>query len=80
MPRKSAAAHATAAASSARLHPPSSLSPTEKQIFVNLVGACSVDHFRESDLPLLARYAEAIALAERAAKELRISAVLKTAR
>lgn len=78
MPRKSATAHATAAVSSSRLHPPSSLSPTEKQIFVDLVGACDASHFKESDLPLLARYAEAIALAERAAKELRVSAVTKT--
>jgi phage terminase small subunit len=73
MPRKSAAAQTITSPSSLpnRLRPPSSLSETERKIFSNLVAACSADHFRPSDLPLLCCYVEAVDLAERAAKELR---------
>jgi hypothetical protein len=77
MPRKSQSARATSSASSplSRLHPPPTLSEPERRIFLDLISACAADHFRQSDLPLLCRYCEAIDLAERAAKELRSSPV-----
>jgi phage terminase small subunit len=54
-----------------RLHPPPSLSPEERTVFVDLVAACDSKHFRVSDIPLLARYCEAAVLGEQAALELR---------
>ena len=59
-----------------RLLPPVSLSDAERTVFVDLVAACDPTHFRPSDLPLLVRYCEAVVLAERAALELRLGAVV----
>jgi phage terminase small subunit len=50
-----------------RLAPPKHLPERARQIFVDLVLACKPDWFTPSDLPLLARYCEASALAEQAA-------------
>src|SRR5262245_33143281 len=58
-----------------RLEPPSSLAKAERSVFLDLVNACDPDHFRFSDAPLLCRYAEAVVLAEQAAKQLRRGAV-----
>jgi phage terminase small subunit len=58
------------------LRPPSSLSKPEAELFDQIVGNCSQDHFKKSDLPLLARYCEASILAERAAAELRSSPII----
>jgi len=70
--RRSAAALATGFVDvgQQRLDPPDCLAPDERRRFVELVGACDPQHFRASDLPLLCRYVEADALAERAAMEL----------
>jgi phage terminase small subunit len=78
MPRKSLAARAITTPSSllTRLRPPPTFSESERKIFIDLVAACAVDHFRQSDLPLLSRYCEAVDLAERAARELRKNPVL----
>ena len=78
MPRKSLAARAITTPSSllTRLRPPPTLSESERKIFIDLVAACAVDHFRQSDLPLLNGYCEAVDLAERAARELRKNPVL----
>ena len=53
-----------------RLTPPSSLSDREREIFAATVAAC--DHLRASDLPLLCRYVEVVALSDHAAEKLRI--------
>jgi phage terminase small subunit len=74
MPRKSAAALATAVrvdGKSTRLQPPTGLGASETELFRSLVSANDPSHFRPSDLPLLARYVEACVLAERAAAEMR---------
>ena len=59
-----------------RLSPPTSLSEPERALFIAIVSACDSDHFREPDLPLLARFCEAAILAEHAALELRHGAVV----
>jgi phage terminase small subunit len=43
-----------------RLRPPDDLSPAEKEIFADIVGAVDPRHFAASDLPLLASYCVAI--------------------
>ncbi|MGY8677105.1 hypothetical protein Q2941_04730 [Bradyrhizobium sp. UFLA05-153] len=58
------------------MKPPSNLSPAERAAFLDIVNNTAPTHFQMSDLPLLCRYAEAIVLAERAAKELRGNAVV----
>jgi phage terminase small subunit len=60
-----------------RPEPPDHLSADERRRFIDIVANCDARHFRHSDLPLLCRFVEADALAERAAKELRKNAVLK---
>ena len=50
-----------------RLHPPKRLSGRAKAIFIETVSGCDPRHFRSSDLHLLERYAEAMALSEQAA-------------
>ena len=54
-----------------RLQPPDYMSAAERQHFKELVACCSPDHFRQSDMPLLARYVEADILAQQAADRLR---------
>jgi len=78
MPRKSVASLAITARPPrpTRLRPPATLSEPERKLFVTLVGNCSENHFRESDAVLLCRYVEAAVLAEKAALELRDSAVI----
>jgi phage terminase small subunit len=60
----------------ARLSPPACLSGPELELFSSIVNACDVEHFRQTDLPLLSRYCEAAILAEQAALELRNGAVV----
>jgi hypothetical protein len=71
--RKSSAELATGAVDGrpARLKPPPSLSAAEQGVFLDIVASVAAGHFQSSDLPLLCRYAEAIALAELAAQEIR---------
>ena len=78
MPRKSAASLSVLAVDGkpSKLHPPASLSEAERTIFVDVVAATDPRHFRPSDLPLLVRYAEACALGDLAAQELRRGAVI----
>jgi phage terminase small subunit len=52
-----------------RLTPPSSLSDREREIFAATVAASG--HLRSSDLPLLQRYCEIVALSDHAAERLR---------
>jgi hypothetical protein len=52
-----------------RLTPPPSLSDAERKIFAATVASC--DHLRASDLPLLCRYVEVVALSDHAAERLR---------
>jgi phage terminase small subunit len=73
VPRKSSAAVAFSATTSARLQPPSDLAEPEKTLFVDLVLACRADHFQPSDTPLLAAYCRAVVLEQTASGELAAS-------
>jgi hypothetical protein len=55
---------------SRRLRPPDCLGEPQKRAFIDLVGTCPIAQFRRSDLPLLARWAELVVLAETAAHHL----------
>ena len=72
MPRRSTASLAVVKvdAQSARLRPPPELGEDEREVWINVVGACSEKHFERSDMPLLARYCESVVLARRAAAAL----------
>jgi phage terminase small subunit len=65
MPRQSAASLAFPSVSLPPLaiEPPNSLSGPAKVVFRELVDGCDPDHFQPSDIPLLAQYSVAIALA-----------------
>jgi phage terminase small subunit len=54
-----------------RLCPPDDLTPAEKEIFADIVGAVDPRHFVASDLPLLASYAVAICQEREASHRLR---------
>jgi hypothetical protein len=41
------------------IEPPKGLKPQEEAIFVEVVAACSPDHFRKSDIPMLTAFATA---------------------
>jgi len=71
--RKSAAnlVALSANGASSRLTPPSSLSDRERTIFASVVA--SVDHLRASDVPLLCRYVETVALSDHAAERLQVN-------
>ena len=56
------------------LPPPPTLSESERNLFVAILGNCGHDHFQQSDL--LCRYVEASILAERAAEQLRAAPVV----
>jgi hypothetical protein len=73
MPRQSAAAYIgpNITGSPERLKPPGHLTSIERAIFVDIVAGCKADHFRPSDLPLLAAYCAAIALEREAITRLR---------
>jgi phage terminase small subunit len=53
-----------------RLKPPASLGEPEKRVFLDLILACPSGQFQASDLPLLARYCELVALCEQAMAEM----------
>ena len=80
MPRKSLAALSTLRIDGkpSRLSPPAGLAADAKRIFTGIVSACGPEQFQASDLPLLSQYAQAIALAERAVKELNRQPVIGT--
>ncbi len=80
MPRKSLAALSTLKVDGqpSRLTPPAGLAADAKRIFTGIVSACGPEQFQASDLPLLSQYAQAIALAERAVKELNRQPVIGT--
>ena len=54
-------------ADSRRLQPPDCLGELQKRAFVDLICSVPRGQFRASDLPLLARYAELVVMAETAA-------------
>jgi len=54
-------------ANSRRLQPPDCLGELQKRAFVDLITSVPRSQFRASDLPLLARYAELVVMAETAA-------------
>jgi hypothetical protein len=72
MPRRSAISLTSPAISGVpdRLHPPSDLSPDERQVFCELISSCKPEHFRPSDSALLCAYVRAIVLERQSAAEL----------
>jgi len=54
-------------ADSRRLQPPDCLGELQKRAFIDLITSVPRGQFRASDLPLLARYAELVVMAETAA-------------
>jgi hypothetical protein len=50
-----------------RLIPPETLTNPERELFLATVNACSPEHFRGSDMPLLVAYVQATVLAQSAA-------------
>jgi phage terminase small subunit len=80
MPRKSIAAQSMANLAvdgrPERLKPPAGLSPRERALFNHIVNSLPPEHFRPSDMTLVARFVESAALAEKAAVELRKGAVI----
>jgi hypothetical protein len=46
------------------LQPPSSLTPGQRELFATIVATSKPDHFRESDTPLIALYAQGLELAQ----------------
>jgi P27 family predicted phage terminase small subunit len=56
---------------SERIKPPTCLGADERKRFIEVVNNCPPDHFRRTDVSLLARFCEADALAEQAAEHLR---------
>lgn len=62
--------------SPSRLEPPDHLGADERRRFTEIVANCDARHFRPSDAPLLCRYVEADALAEKAAAQLRKNPVI----
>jgi hypothetical protein len=59
-----------------RLRPPASLGEPEKAAFLDLVTSCPATQFEASDLPLLVRWAELVAMAETAAGELTVGGMV----
>jgi hypothetical protein len=59
-----------------RLTPPSTLPEKARQVFIDTVGSVSASHFHPSDMTLLVRYAEVVALCEQAAAALRDGGVV----
>ena len=59
-----------------RLKPPGSLGEPERRAFLDLICSVPAGQFRESDLPLLCRWAEATVQAEVAASELQASGMV----
>jgi hypothetical protein len=53
-----------------RLRPPDSLGDSARHAFIEVVSSHPAAHFKPGDLSVLCRYAELVALAERAAFEL----------
>jgi hypothetical protein len=53
-----------------RLRPPDRLGDSARRAFVEIVASHAASHFKPSDLTVLCRYAELVALAERSACEL----------
>jgi phage terminase small subunit len=54
-----------------RLQPPACLGEAERRVFVDLIATTPLGQFEPSDLWLVARWCEAVVMAERAAAELR---------
>ena len=82
MPRQSADFHtvqpyAAPSAPIPRLKPPETMSEPARRLFLDLVLGSRADQFRQTDLPLLVRYCEAAATAERAEGEIAKRPVIK---
>jgi phage terminase small subunit len=82
MPRKSAAARAMEPLipheEPVPVQPPPSLSEAARAVFLDLVSSCHPDHFKQSDVTMLAQYCEAASLAARSAAELQSGGDHKT--
>src|SRR4051794_27468118 len=76
MPRKSSAALQFASGTASRIRPPDDFDGDARKLFVDLGVACRPDHFTDSDIPLLARYARALVAEKLAADELERASVV----
>jgi phage terminase small subunit len=61
---------------SRRLRPPAILGERERAVFLDLVTSTDPRQFRNSDVPLLARWSELVVMAETAAEHLRSEGML----
>jgi hypothetical protein len=52
-----------------RLEPPAYLTPEETGLFEELITSCGPEHFRQSDLPMLASFVQASLLARSAGRD-----------
>jgi hypothetical protein len=73
MPRRSSASLSVISPTGIplRLAPPADLDDAERDVFINTVGSKRPEAFEPSDLPLLAAYARAVVLEQRAAAALK---------
>jgi len=62
-----------------RIVAPSTLTPREKKVFNEIVAACSPQHFRTSDIPLLQSYVTATLTARATANKPKMFAVFEKA-
>jgi hypothetical protein len=63
-----------------RLQAPDRLSDDARRHFVDLIGSVASSHFKPADLPLICRWAETAAMAERAALQLELHMVTSDGR
>ena len=70
MPRESAISSEINPIGSTRLRPPPDLTGPERDLFCEVVSACSPDHFRSSDLTVLGAFCRAAIMEKVAAGEL----------
>jgi hypothetical protein len=77
MPRKSHAAlslvHPRVDGHPTYVSPSPHLSPAHRKIFTDVVRTMPPEHFRDCDVPILMRFVEAIAMCERAGREMEVT-------
>ena len=76
MPRQAAADFGRASRTADRLKPPHDLTGPEREVFLDVVTACSPDHFQPAELHLLVTFCEAVVRKKVAAGELAASGVV----
>jgi hypothetical protein len=62
-----------------RITAPASLTPRERRLFNEIVAACAPDHFRDSDIPLLASFISATLMSRATANKPKLFATFEKA-